>query len=87
MPTVDTGNSNKKAKSLIMRVNTHLGLGLFIARKIVEAHAGKISVTSTPESGTTFVVRLPDHPVNDETEGSREPQEQRSTKRARARGD
>lgn len=70
-----------------MRGGTHLGLGLFIARKIVEAHAGKISVTSTAGSGTTFVVRLPDHPVNDETEGSRKPQEQRSTKRERTSGD
>jgi signal transduction histidine kinase len=37
----------------------HLGLGLFVAREIVEAHAGKISVTSTAEDGTKFVVRLP----------------------------
>ena len=37
----------------------HLGIGLFIVRKIVEAHSGTISVTSTPEAGTTFEVRLP----------------------------
>ena len=37
----------------------HLGLGLFVAREIVEAHAGTISVTSTAEDGTRFVVRLP----------------------------
>jgi signal transduction histidine kinase len=37
----------------------HLGLGLFVARENVEAHAGKISVTSTAEDGTSFVVRLP----------------------------
>jgi len=39
----------------------HLGVGLFVARQIVEAHSGKIGVTSTPQGGTTFVVRLPRH--------------------------
>ena len=43
----------------------HLGVGLFIARQIVEAHAGKMSVTSTEQGGTTFVVRLPRHADND----------------------
>jgi signal transduction histidine kinase len=37
----------------------HLGIGLYITGKIVEAHAGKISVTSTAQEGTTFEVRLP----------------------------
>jgi phosphoserine phosphatase RsbU/P len=36
-----------------------VGLGLFIVKHVVEAHGGSISVTSTPEAGTTFVVRLP----------------------------
>lgn len=35
------------------------GLGLYIVRRIVEAHAGTISVQSVPEVGTTFVVELP----------------------------
>jgi signal transduction histidine kinase len=35
------------------------GLGLFIARSIAEAHGGSIDLSSTPESGTTFSVRLP----------------------------
>jgi signal transduction histidine kinase len=36
-----------------------LGLGLFIARAIVEAHGGSIGVTSNPVQGTTFTMRLP----------------------------
>ena len=38
---------------------TSLGLGLFIVRKIVNAHHGKITVESSPTTGTVFVVRLP----------------------------
>ncbi len=36
-----------------------LGLGLFIARGIAEAHGGTIDVSSTAGEGTTFIVRLP----------------------------
>jgi len=39
----------------------HLGIGLFIVKKIVEAHSGMISVSSTAAAGTTFVVSLPCH--------------------------
>jgi signal transduction histidine kinase len=35
------------------------GLGLPTARKIVEAHGGRIAVQSTPGVGTHFVVELP----------------------------
>lgn len=39
---------------------THsVGLGLFIAREIVEAHKGSIDVESTEREGTVFTVRLP----------------------------
>lgn len=39
--------------------STNLGLGLFITREIVEAHGGKIDVSSSEDEGTTFSVTLP----------------------------
>jgi signal transduction histidine kinase len=37
----------------------NLGLGLYIAERIISAHAGRIEVESSDEHGTTFTVRLP----------------------------
>ncbi len=38
-----------------------MGLGLFISRKITEAHGGEIHVESEADKGSTFVVELPLH--------------------------
>lgn len=35
------------------------GIGLALAKRIIEAHKGKISVRSMEGKGTTFVVELP----------------------------
>jgi signal transduction histidine kinase len=45
-----------KARS---RLSTGVGLGLYIAERIVHAHGGTITVRSTPEDGTEFRVELP----------------------------
>jgi signal transduction histidine kinase len=36
-----------------------LGLGLYIVQQIVHAHGGDVQVSSSPEEGTRFEVRLP----------------------------
>ena len=35
------------------------GLGLYIARRMAEAHGGALEVDSSPDGGTTFSIRLP----------------------------
>jgi signal transduction histidine kinase len=40
-------------------VKAGLGLGLYISRKLAEAHAGEISVVSQKNQGSTFILRLP----------------------------
>lgn len=47
---VETGNT---------RTHYGVGMGLYIARKIVEAHGGTISVKSAPGCGSTFSFCLP----------------------------
>lgn len=46
------------------------GLGLYIARKIVEAQGGTIRVESEPDAGTTFWVELPRRQARKSLEGN-----------------
>lgn len=52
-----------------------LGLGLFIVRRIVDAHGGEIRVSSTPGRGAVFTVRLPRVPgVSPDRSATAEPE-------------
>jgi signal transduction histidine kinase len=41
------------------RVHGGTGLGLALARSVVEAHGGRLTACSTPDLGTTFTIALP----------------------------
>lgn len=40
-------------------ISTHMGLGLYVVRQIVQAHGGTIDLESTESAGTTFTITLP----------------------------
>lgn len=55
-PLVQVASNKSESKS---HPSTSLGLGLFIAREIVEGHNGTIEASSSETDGTIFTVRLP----------------------------
>lgn len=55
-PLVQVAKTNTEPHE---RQSTSMGLGLFIAMEIVKAHLGSVAVTSSPDTGTVFTVRLP----------------------------
>ena len=48
-----------RARNVSSRYYGGLGLGLYIAKAIVEAHSGTIWVQSVEGKGATFTIRLP----------------------------
>jgi signal transduction histidine kinase len=52
---------------------TGLGLGLYVTRRVVEAHGGTVGVTSEPGQGSEFYFTLPLVPAEEEQESSGAP--------------
>ena len=48
-----------RARNVSSRYYGGLGLGLYIAKAIIEAHNGSIAVASEEGQGATFTIRLP----------------------------
>ncbi len=46
----------------------HLGLGLHIVERIIDAHGGSVDVRSSEAQGTTFRITIPRHPIHDPRE-------------------
>ena len=49
----------RRGESIPANPNRSLGLGLYIVRRLVDAHEGAVEVQSSVEAGTTFRITLP----------------------------
>lgn len=54
----------KRINTDINTVNSGYGLGLTVAKSMLEALGGTITLTSKKDEGTVFVVQIPEAPVN-----------------------
>lgn len=59
-------------RAIVSRKVAGLGLGLFIAKQIVESHNGTIQIKSDQGNGSTFIIDLPLTPINAIQPGGRE---------------
>ncbi|MBC8145039.1 MAG: HAMP domain-containing histidine kinase [bacterium] len=55
---------HQKSGIVLPESSRNLGIGLYIAERIVCAHGGAINVSSSIEAGTMFSIRLPRSPVD-----------------------
>lgn len=44
------------------RTHYGMGIGLYLARKVIDAHGGRLQVESAPGCGSTFTIAVPQHP-------------------------
>ncbi len=56
-----------RVDSTMRRTTAGAGVGLYLAKAIVEAHTGQLWVTSEPRKGTTFFIALPVEPLPGES--------------------
>jgi signal transduction histidine kinase len=49
----------QRGEKTVTSTSRSVGLGLYIVREIAIAHGGRVSVQSTEEDGTTFVLSVP----------------------------
>jgi PAS domain S-box-containing protein len=52
-------NRYYRTKDAISSKASGMGIGLYIASQLIDAHNGKLTVNSTPGQGSTFIITLP----------------------------